>query len=103
MGIHNETGHQRLSPVPPLHQLVSKLLDLLTSTTDPERSFLPFRGQGNDEVVVLVNNLGGVSELELSGIVAEVLKGLSARNIIVRRLLSGTFMVGIPILPNRRS
>lgn len=64
---------------------------MLTSTSDPERSFLPFRG--HDEVVLLVNNLGGVSELEIGGVVQEVHKALLAKGIAVRRLLSGTFMV----------
>ncbi|KAG5650709.1 hypothetical protein H0H81_011305 [Sphagnurus paluster] len=45
MGIHNESGNRRLHPNPPLNELIPELLDLLTSTTDPERSFLPFQGQ----------------------------------------------------------
>jgi dihydroxyacetone kinase len=92
MGIHNESGHRRLSPVPPLNALIPQLLDLLTSTTDPERSFLPFKGS-KDEVALLVNNLGGISELELSAIVAETRRALDARGIVVHRLLSGSFMV----------
>jgi triose/dihydroxyacetone kinase / FAD-AMP lyase (cyclizing) len=92
MGIHNESGHRRLSPVPPLNELIPQLVDLLTSTTDTERSFLPFKGS-KDEVVLLVNNLGGISELELGGIVAETRRALGARGIVVHRLLSGSFMV----------
>ena len=91
MGIHNENGNRRVSPVPPLHNLIPHLLDLLTSTTDPDRSFVPF--QGKDDVVVLVNNLGGISELELSGVVAATRKALDARGFGTLRLLSGTFMV----------
>ena len=92
MGIHNESGNRRLSPVPPLNQLIPQLLDLLTSTTDPERSFLPFKGS-KDQVILLVNNLGGISELELGGIVAETRRALDTRGIVVHRLLSGSFMV----------
>lgn len=93
MGIHNESGHRRISPVPPLTELVPQLLELLTSTTDPERSFLPFQGgTGRDKVVLLVNNLGGLSELELGGIVAQVHSSLNER-ITVERVLSGSFMV----------
>ncbi|KAG6832675.1 hypothetical protein H0H87_000857 [Tephrocybe sp. NHM501043] len=96
MGIHNESGNRRLSPNPPLNELIPHLLDLLTSTSDPERSFLPFKGQkGKDEVVVLVNNLGGVSELELGAIVGEVHTALNARSIIIKRVLSGTFMTSL--------
>lgn len=91
MGIHNESGNRRLSPVPPLNELIPQLLDLLTSTNDTERSFLPFRGK--DEVVLLINNLGGISELELGGIVAETHRALAARGVVVHRVLAGSFMV----------
>lgn len=43
-------------------------MQALTSTTDTERSFLPFEHDGKDEVVLMVNNLGGVSELEMGGV-----------------------------------
>ncbi|KAG6902329.1 hypothetical protein C0995_001366 [Termitomyces sp. Mi166 len=93
MGIHNESGNRRLSPNPPLKELIPHLLDLLMSTSDPERSFLPFQShKGKDEVVVMVNNLGGVSELELGAIAKEVHTTLHARGVIVHRILSGTFM-----------
>ena len=62
MGIHNEPGARRLSPIPPLHELIPQLIENLTSTSDPDRSFVPFKGRG-DRVVLLVNNLGGTSEL----------------------------------------
>jgi dihydroxyacetone kinase len=94
MGIHNESGNRRISPVPPLNELIPQLLALITSTADKERSFLPF--QGNDlvnEVVLLVNNLGGLSELELGGIVAETRRALDKTRIIIKRVLSGSFMV----------
>jgi dihydroxyacetone kinase len=93
MGIHNEAGFQRVSPVPPLSKLVQTLLDLLLSQSDPERGFLSIQGSGKDNVVLLVNNLGGVSELELAGIARETITALSARGIRVLRVISGTFMV----------
>lgn len=91
LGIHNESGHTRVSPIPKLSELVSRLLDLLTSTSDPDRSFVPFKG--TDNVVLLVNNLGGISELELGSVVGEVRKGLDARGFTTSRILSGPFMV----------
>jgi dihydroxyacetone kinase len=92
MGIHNESGHECLPPAPPLKELIPKLLKMLTSTNDPERSFVPFQGT-NDRVVLLVNNLGGLSELELGGIVSQVRKDLDAIGIGIYRVLSGSFMV----------
>jgi dihydroxyacetone kinase len=92
MGIHNESGYRRLSPIPPLSELMPQLLELLTSTSDHERSFVPFKG--NDDIVLLVNNLGGVSSLELGAIVREACKAAEAKGFEILRLFSGTFMVG---------
>lgn len=93
MGIHNEAGVQHVSPVPPLNKLLQTLLDLLLSQSDPERGFLPILDSGKAKVVLLVNNLGGVSELELGGIVREATAALLARGVAVLRVISGTFMV----------
>lgn len=92
MGIHNEPGAKRLSPVPPLSDLIPQLIDTLTSTTDPDRSFVPFTGSG-DRVVLLVNNLGGTSELEMGAVLAEAKKDLAKRGLKVERAIAGTFMV----------
>lgn len=93
MGIHNESGMRRVT-LGSLNTLITQLLDLLTSTSDLERSFLPFRGEGQDRVVLMVNNLGSVSELELAGIVRAAKNDLEARGFVIDRLLAGTFMVG---------
>ncbi|KAI9511391.1 dihydroxyacetone kinase 1 [Russula earlei] len=95
MGIHNEAGVRRLPQVPPLSELIETLLDLLLSKSDPERGFLPIRGSGKDKVVLLVNNLGGLSELELGGIAREVITALSAQGVAVLRVISGTFMTSL--------
>ena len=93
LGIHNESGIKRLSPVPPLRELVPQILDFITSTTDKERSYLPFKSDGSDEVVLFLNNLGGLSELEIGGIVNAVNTELATRKIKVARVIAGTFMV----------
>ena len=100
MGIHNEPGHTRLSPVPPLSNLVDHLLDLITSTSDTERSFLPFKNDGSDEVVLMVNNLGGLSELELGAIAGETVKILESK-VKVLRVLVGSFMVNINLIERK--
>ncbi|KAI0705170.1 Dak1 domain-containing protein [Cytidiella melzeri] len=94
MGIHNEPGARRISPVPPLNALIPSLIDNLTSTSDPDRSFVPFKGKG-DRVVLLVNNLGGTSELEMGAIAHEAKKVLLSQNITVERIISGTFMTSL--------
>lgn len=70
MGIHNEPGTSKLS-LPKVADLVGDLLSRITDTTDKQRSFVPFQNDGSDEVVLLVNNLGSISELELGGITNE--------------------------------
>ncbi|EKM50436.1 uncharacterized protein PHACADRAFT_263729 [Phanerochaete carnosa HHB-10118-sp] len=94
MGIHNEPGARRLSPVPPLGTLVPDLLETLTSTGDADRSFVPFGGAG-DRVVLLVNNLGGTSELEMGAVVVEAKKDLARRGVKVERVVAGTFMTSL--------
>ena len=85
-----------LSPIPPLNELVPQLLEMLVGK-DPERSFVDFQcasgGSEKDQVVLLVNNLGGLSELEMGGIVSQVCADVEARGMMIRRVLSGSFMV----------
>ncbi|KAF9221345.1 dihydroxyacetone kinase [Gyrodon lividus] len=95
LGIHNESGHRRVSPVPPLDELIPSLVKMLTSITDPDRSFVPFEKNGTDHVVLLVNNLGGLSELELGAIVGETKSVLDKRGITVRRVVAGSFMTSL--------
>ena len=93
MGIHNEAGNKRISPVPPMGQLIDQLITMILSTEDKDRSYIPFRGGSQDKVVALVNNLGGLSELELGSISGEVMRQLQAKGLSVQRFISGTFMV----------
>ena len=93
MGIHNEAGNKRVSPVPPVDRLIDQLITMIISTEDKDRSYIPFRGGSQDQVVALVNNLGGLSELELGSISGEVMRQLQAKGLSVQRFISGTFMV----------
>ncbi|KAG8918917.1 Dihydroxyacetone kinase 2, partial [Tulasnella sp. 417] len=95
MGIHNEPGNQRLKPLPQLSKLVDQMLTMLTSTTDKERSFVPFQNDGTDEVVLMVNNLGAVSELEMGAIAGEAVSWLKNHNFNTRRVLIGTYMTSL--------
>lgn len=70
MGIHNEPGTQKL-PLKSTADLVDNMLSKITDTTDKDRSFVPFKHDGSDEVVLMVNDLGSISELEMGGITNE--------------------------------
>lgn len=74
MGIHNEPGSKKMSPAPRLESLVIEMLDQLLSLNDNDRAYVDFTGAEN--IVLLVNNLGGVSVLEMGGITKEVVTQL---------------------------
>lgn len=87
-GIHNEPGAQRLSPFPPVEELIAYCLKLLCDPTDPERAFVEFHS--GDDVVLLVNNYGGLSNLELGALTDETIIQLGrAWNIKPVRIFSG--------------
>lgn len=89
-------------------------MDLLLKQDDPERSFVKFKD--GDELVLLVNNMGGMSVLEMGSVVDEVLtqlgkcllsnspvsfpygvligndKTTESRGIVPTRILNGPFM-----------
>ncbi|KAJ6261277.1 Dihydroxyacetone kinase [Drechslerella dactyloides] len=87
MGIHNEPGVLRTN-LESLSSTVSKLLDYLFSPTSP----LP--KTDSKSVAVMVNNLGGLSTLELHVTAHEVLRQLDTRVTVVRRFV-GTFMTSL--------
>ncbi|KAH8599824.1 dihydroxyacetone kinase [Bisporella sp. PMI_857] len=90
MGIHNEKGSGREKV--DLPGLVKKLLGQLLDQEDKDRAFLKVN---SNEVVLLINNLGGVSVIELGGITAEVVKQLENYNIKPVRILAGTYMTSL--------
>ncbi|GME86030.1 unnamed protein product [[Candida] boidinii] len=90
MGIHNEPGIKKVSPIPTIDQLCSELLEYLLSTEDKERNYVDF--DKNDQVVLLINNLGGTSALELYAIQNTVVQLLNSNyNIKPIRVYTGTF------------
>ncbi|KAI0108604.1 Dak1 domain-containing protein [Nemania sp. FL0031] len=90
MGIHNEPGSGRAKV--DLTELVRTMLSQLLDKNDKDRAFL---NVNSNEVVLLVNNLGGVSVLELGGITTEVVRQLGDWGIRPVRILSGTYMTSL--------
>ncbi|KAM3455732.1 hypothetical protein MY3296_002150 [Beauveria thailandica] len=91
MGIHNEPGCEKARLALP--QLVARMLAQLLDGSDEDRAFLTVN---SNEVVLLVNNLGGVSVLEMGGITAEVVAQLRATyGIRPVRVIAGTFMTSL--------
>ncbi|KAI0403386.1 dihydroxyacetone kinase [Xylaria palmicola] len=90
MGIHNEAGSGRAKVELP--ELVKTMLSQLLDKSDEDRAFVDVNSK---KVVLLVNNLGGVSVLELGGITTEVVRQLEGWGIRPVRILSGTYMTSL--------
>lgn len=89
MGIHNEEGFGRVKDS--LSGVVSTMLNQLLDQNDTDRAFI--RIQKEDKVVLMINNLGGLSQLELGAVANEVISQLrEGHGIQPRRVLSGTYM-----------
>ncbi|RDW66780.1 dihydroxyacetone kinase-2 [Coleophoma crateriformis] len=89
-GIHNEPGAQRISPFPSVEDLISQLLKLICDPNDPERGYVKF--STSDEVVLLINNYGGISPLELGALTQETLNQLDTTwKILPTKIYSGAF------------
>ena len=73
MGLHNEPGARILNPTPSPEQTIKEMLDLIFDT-NPDRNFVQFKE--DDRVLLYINNLGGMSILEMGGIVSETTKQL---------------------------
>lgn len=71
MGIHNEPGVKRVDHAPPPAELVRDMLAYLLNEADADRAYVHF--DRNDAPIVIINNLGGLSNLEISAVVDEVL------------------------------
>jgi len=92
MGIHNEPGSEKTTT--DLPGIVKTMLKYMLNPSDKDRAFLSL--SESDETVLLVNNLGGVSVLEMGGITNEVVTQLSENySIKPVRILSGTYMTSL--------
>lgn len=92
LGIHNEAGSEKAKTNLP--DLVQRMLKYMLDQSDKDRAFSSIKK--GDETVLLVNNLGGVSPLELGGITNEIVEQLEkTHGIKPARILSGTFMTSL--------
>ncbi|OQE10442.1 hypothetical protein PENVUL_c004G00687 [Penicillium vulpinum] len=92
MGIHNEPGSHRVKF--DLVELVESMLLQLLDHNDPDRCYVT--RQPEDQFVLLINNLGGVSPLELAGITDEVYRQLQRDyQVNVIRVIQGTFLTSL--------
>lgn len=74
LGIHNEPGH-KMSPIPHIDDLIKDMYEKLISPEDKERHYVDFDLK-NDDYVLLINNIGGTSSLELYAIAEHAVSNL---------------------------
>lgn len=74
LGIHNEPGH-KMSPIPNIDDLIKDMYNKLLSPEDEDRHYVNFDLK-NDEFVLVINNIGGTSSLELYTIAEHVVLNL---------------------------
>ncbi|KAH2160252.1 hypothetical protein KXW37_010033, partial [Aspergillus fumigatus] len=86
MGIHNEPGVQR-STIQNLQETVSNIIRMLTRPSS--QRWYPEQRQ---EMALMVNNLGGLSILELNVIADELTSQLRHENFNIKRIVWGTFV-----------
>lgn len=94
MGIHNEPAISHLAAGTTTTGLVEGMLNLLLDPTKTEHSFLfPKVGKQDGKLVLLVNNLGGVSTVELGCITSIVISHLKQKyDVVPCRVYAGTFL-----------
>ncbi|XP_012581178.1 PREDICTED: bifunctional ATP-dependent dihydroxyacetone kinase/FAD-AMP lyase (cyclizing) isoform X2 [Condylura cristata] len=87
LGIHGEAGVRRIK-MATADEIVTLMLDHMTSPSNVSR--VPV--QSGSSVVLVVNNLGGLSFLELGIIADAAIRTLEGRRVKIARALVGTFM-----------
>ncbi|THV66133.1 Dak1-domain-containing protein [Aureobasidium pullulans] len=74
-GIHNEAGlHEK--EIPPPDELIQELLRYLLDENDKDRAFVKFTPE--DEAALLINNFGGLSNLELEALTSLTISHLKS-------------------------
>lgn len=86
MGVHNEPGCEKTNT--DLPGLVKRMLAQMLDSRDNDRAYLHV--EQSDQTLLLINNYGGVSNLELGAIVTEVIFQLEKDYIVKpRRVIAG--------------
>ncbi|GLB39179.1 putative dak2 [Lyophyllum shimeji] len=101
LGLHNEPGVTR-KPMEGPEGLVEELLGLIMRSREGNGdAFLRLpeidgeKDTKGDKVVLLVNNLGGISQLETGAAVDEVIKQLADVGVYPARVYSSTYMTSL--------
>ncbi|CAO3640177.1 unnamed protein product [Cunninghamella echinulata] len=101
IGIHNEPGLEKLNSMT-IKPLVAHMLELLVNPKDKDHQYLSFNHnhEEKESVILLVNNYGGTSSLELNVIVKETVDYICTKlpYLQLERVLSGSFVTSLNML-----
>lgn len=87
MGVHNEPGCEKIKT--DLPGTVRKMLAQMLDPNDLDRAYVKI--EKSDQTVLLINNFGGVSNLELGAIVTEVVAQMQGHyGLKPQRIIAGT-------------
>lgn len=88
MGIHNEPGCEKLKT--DLPHLIKTMLGQLLDPNDTDRAYVKI--DNTDEILLLINNFGGVSNLELGAVTTEIIVQLGEDyRLKPKRILAGNY------------
>ncbi|KAK7031074.1 hypothetical protein VNI00_013674 [Paramarasmius palmivorus] len=90
LGLHNEPGVRKMKVPDIPEELVGEMLGKVLEFVMDEKE-----GVKKDEVVLFVNNLGGMSQLEMGAVVSDAKEYLVRRNISPLRVLSSSYMTSL--------
>eukprot|EP00729_Bicosta_minor_P014219 gene14219-10147_t len=91
LGIHGEAGFNQIG-MQPVDTIVATMVEMIVSA-DADRNYLPVAS--GEKVALMVNNLGGTSNIEMSVVTRAALAECKLRGIKVVRCFAGTLMTAL--------
>lgn len=95
LGCHGEPGLRSISPIPTPESLTKDMVSLLVDTSDSDRAFIPFTGNGKDEVILLLNSCGSTSDEILARFAELAIEELKNQGITVVRMTLGPMVTSL--------
>ncbi|KAF5372202.1 hypothetical protein D9758_005026 [Tetrapyrgos nigripes] len=93
LGLHNEPGAER-KELGDAERLVNEMIDKILESRGSESDSSRFV-EKDDKTVLFVNNLGGMSQLEMGAVLKDVSDCLEHRGICPRRVYLSSFMTSL--------
>ncbi|XP_075044063.1 triokinase/FMN cyclase isoform X2 [Mixophyes fleayi] len=90
LGIHGEAGVQRYKMMS-CDEVVKIMINHMTDPANQSKVDV----QSGDPIILIVNNLGGLSCLELQIVASSAVRCLEARGLLIMRAMTGSFMTAL--------